>query len=338
MRCSRSQDDFDAAIVAARRRLSIRGERLEQIHATLNEAKAAHKRAFEAVTNAENRVAELESRASRYQEGLKVIGGVYSRWDLGVPPIDIDQARLLIDRRAEEVIRGEQALYLLDISSALDRVSALQARVNQLRLEVEKQAEKLAAAERALDVTRQIENATKTVANEIFTEQFDTVLPLFKELYRRLRPHTTWREIDTDFGGRIRASMNFTVGDGRNPQFLFSSGQRRAAGIAFLLAIHLSRPWCRLRTLLLDDPVQHVDDYRALNLVEVLSAVRCSGRQVVIAVEDSALADLLCRRLRSTTVEPGRRFELSLSPDGSSAIVDQMNILPLPKQALRIAS
>jgi len=44
---------------------------------------------------------------------------------------------------------------------------------------------------------------------------------------------------------------------------------------------------------------QHIDDYRALNLVEVLAAVRRQGRQVIVAVEDSALADLLCRRLRS---------------------------------------
>ena len=82
--------------------------------------------------------------------------------------------------------------------------------------------------------------------------------------YLRLRPHSEWQEIETDIAGHVRASLNFTVGEGKNPQFLFSSGQRRTAGIAFLLAIHLSRPWCTFETLLLDDPVQHIDDYRAL--------------------------------------------------------------------------
>ena len=135
----------------------------------------------------------------------------------------------------------------------------------------------------------------------------------------------------------MRASLNFTVGDGHNPQFLFSSGQRRAAGIAFLLAIHLSRPWCRLRSLLLDDPVQHIDDYRGLNLVEVLSAVRRTGRQVIIAVEDPALADVLCRRLRSTAVEIGRRFELTTAKNGSAAIERQVDIFPLPREILQAA-
>src|SRR5439155_17057970 len=103
---------------------------------------------------------------------------------------------------------------------------------------------------------RQINNAVREVRNQVLTEQFDTVMPLLKELYQRLRPHADWREIETDFGGRVRASLNFVVGDGKNPQFLFSSGQRRAAGLAFLLAMLLSRPWCRLRSLLLAHRVQ----------------------------------------------------------------------------------
>ena len=129
---------------------------------------------------------------------------------------------------------------------------------------------------RALEAAKQINRANKLVANELLAEQFETVLPLLKELYFRLRSHSVWREIETDIAGQIRASFNFTVGDGKNPQFLFSSGQRRTAGIAFLLSIHLSRPWRALNTLLLDDPIQHIDDYRALNLVGVLAAIRRS--------------------------------------------------------------
>lgn len=177
--------------------------------------------------------------------------------------------------------------------------------MNQIRLLLNEETAKLTAARRAVEMATEIDQAAREVPNQVLIEQFDTVMPLLKELYCRLRPHTDWREIEMDFAGRVRASLNFTVGDGRNPQFLFSSGQRRAAGLAFLLAIHLSRPWCGLHSLLLDDPVQHIGDYRALNLVEILSAIRRTGRQVIIAVEDHALADVLCRRLRSTALEGG---------------------------------
>ena len=43
----------------------------------------------------------------------------------------------------------------------------------------------------------------------------------------------------------------------------------------------------------MDDPVQHIDDFRALNLAEVFGAIRQNGRQVICAVEDQALGELL---------------------------------------------
>lgn len=134
----------------------------------------------------------------------------------------------------------------------------------------------------------------------------------------------------------MRASLNFFVGNGRNPQFLFSSGQRRAAELAFLLAVHLSRPWCKWDTLLLDDPVQHVDDYRALNLVEVLAAIRRSGRQVVVAVEDAALGGPTLPTAEENILEPGRRYDLDYAKDGSAQIAGLLDVLPLPEKSLPI--
>ena len=159
----------------------------------------------------------------------------------------------------------------------------------------------------------------------------------WQRAYQRLRPHADWTEIESDFGGRVRGSLNFTVGDGYNVQFLFSSGQRRAAGLAFFLAMHLSRRWCQWKSLLLDDPVQHIDDYRALNLVEVLAAIRRDKRQIIVAIEDVALADLLCRRLRSSIGESGKRFELSTSITGTSQIATVHDIYPMPREILRPA-
>jgi recombinational DNA repair ATPase RecF len=232
----------------------------------------------------------------------------------------------------------ERAADTIEASGQSGKLATLETSVTELRNEVERLNSKVTISENSLDVSRQIDKAAKSVPNEILVEQFETVMPLLKELYRRLRPHSDWTEIGSDFGGRVRGSLNFTVGEGYNPQFLFSSGQRRAAGLAFLLAIHLSRPWCKWKSLLLDDPVQHVDDYRALNLVEVLSAIRRSGRQIIVAVEDQSLADLLCRRLRSTTSELGRRYDLGGTKDGVPAIVSELMISPLSTETLKLVS
>jgi ABC-type hemin transport system ATPase subunit len=88
-------------------------------------------------------------------------------------------------------------------------------------------------------------------------------------------------------------------------------------------------------TLLLDDPVQHIDDFRALQLVEVLSSLRMAGRQVVVAVEDEALADLLCRRLLSSPEQSGRRYTIDFNESGAADVIACKEIPPLSPGILR---
>jgi chromosome segregation protein len=110
------------------------------------------------------------------------------------------------------------------------------------------------------------------------------------------------------------------------------------AGLAFLLSVHLARSWVRLNTLVLDDPIQHIDDFRALHLIEVMAALRQDDRQIVCAVEDSALADLLCRRLFSTTSALGRRYDIEAGPSGGSIVARRTEIPPMPVGVLRQAT
>ena len=333
----RSAGEFASAIAAARSRLDSQGEKAARTADRMAKEDLAARQVEQELLTAKQSLADYDARRARVAQDLASVRSVFERHGLQADPLNPELARGLVLERQEETAQLEHALFILEASGAHDRVTALESRIAQLRASVEEESLRSTAAERAVEAARHINNAAKSVANQILTEQFDTVMPLLKELYQRLRPHAGWREIETDFGGKVRASLNFTVGDGQNPQFLFSSGQRRAAGLAFLLAIHLSRPWSRLRSLLLDDPVQHIDDYRALNLVEVLSAIRRTGRQIVIAVEDPALADLLCRRLRSTADETGRRFDLFSGLNGSASIESQTEVRPLPREVLPLA-
>jgi len=122
-----------------------------------------------------------------------------------------------------------------------------------------------------------------------------------------------------------------------NPRFTFSAGQKRVLGLAFLIAVHLSRPWSHLRTLVLDDPVQHIDDYRAMHVIEVLSAINRSGQQIVCAVEDTDLADLLCRRLGNTDRDSGIRIEMEYVPGSGATAVKTEDIAGVPRRVLLTA-
>jgi chromosome segregation protein len=331
----RTKDQFEAGLTKARERLAGRAERLRSVLAGVEQAKAALSRADDAVTTSTSRLTILRTSRTAVNQEAAAIQLIYreSGFDVGVDQPDVAQ-RLVLSAQ-EQLAVVERALFVLEASSAIDRVTTLEERVSALKEQADKAAAKLSDLEKAAENARQIDVAAKTVSNQMLEEQFDTVMPLLKELYRRLRPHPAWLEIEADFGGRVRASLNFVVGRAGNPQFLFSSGQRRAAGLAFLLAIHLSRTWCRWNSLVLDDPVQHIDDYRALNLAEVLSSIRRMGRQVVVAVEDPALADVLCRRLRSAVGDVGRRIDLQVSTTGSTEIAGVIDIPPLPSNVLQ---
>jgi chromosome segregation protein len=332
-----SAEEFEHAIAATRAWLAEIGERLKASARAVAEARSAASVAVNDLTLAQRRQQELASRKDRLEAELAAVREIYAALGFAARVEEPEQAQNLLLQERQVLVRLERALLILESSGAVDRMRSLEARVASLRQSVEQEIAQLTAAEKASEAARQIDASTRTVANEILAEQFDTVMPLLKELYRRLRPHSEWKDIQVEFGGRVRASLNFSVEGGRNPQFLFSSGQRRAAGLAFLLATHLSRQWCRWQSLLLDDPVQHIDDYRALNLIEVLAAIRRSGRQVIVAVEDPALADVLCRRLRASLDDFGRRFDLRTSKTGTAEIAEIQDIHPLPREVFRFA-
>lgn len=333
----RTNDDFLSALSRLRARTEENGALARSISEQLDSSRHREVTADRNLTLANEAYEALVQRRDSAQRRLLEIRSQLSELPVKIDASSAAQVRNGVLRIQEETSSLEQAMIMAEGSSAVDRVASFENRVNQLRATADLEAVRLGNLAQAVELAKQIDKATKVVSNELLSEQFETVLPLLKELYTRLRPHAEWQEIETDIGGHIRASLNFTVGDGRNPQFLFSSGQRRTAGIAFLLAIHLSRPWCKFDTLLLDDPVQHIDDYRALNLAEVLSSIRRDGRQVIIAVEDVALADLLCRRLRSVLRDEGKRFDLGTQTDGSAAISMETLVSPLPKEVMQIS-
>ncbi len=107
--------------------------------------------------------------------------------------------------------------------------------------------------------------------------------------------------------------------------------------MAFLLAVHLSRSHCQFNSLVLDDPVQHIDDYRALHLVEVLHSIRRSGRQVICTIEDESLASLLCRRLLGPLGEEGSLVKMEYVSNAGVAAKAIERFLPLEKIAILAA-
>jgi DNA repair exonuclease SbcCD ATPase subunit len=265
---------------------------------------------------------ELESEARKY--------GIGPAPGKNYPPI----LQKEIESRRNKLLAIEKAISTIESSKVFERILELERELEVTRresAEIEKRNEVLRSAEsRGLRALSEV----KRILGEIVDERLAELSPLLKELYSRLRPHIDWPEISYHIRGDVRRFLSLKVGEELNPRFMFSSGQRRAAGLAFLLAVHLSRSWCRLFSLVLDDPIHHIDDYRALNLVELLAAIRRSGEQLICTTEDSALADLLCRRLRSVETDEGCLINLEYKPGEGVKVASCRQIYPFPGEVI----
>lgn len=232
--------------------------------------------------------------------------------------------KLLLEN--EPIIRAESALRILDTISFNTLLESSQRERQDAEKKVEELEGKLATARKAESMAKALYDASRRAANEALDDRLDLIGPLLGDLYRRLRPHTSWRDIDYRIRGDVKRFLSLEIGDGLNPQFIFSSGQRRATGLAFLLSIYLATSWSKFRTIILDDPVQHIDDFRAVHLAEVLASLHGQGHQVICAVEDAALANLLCRRLPILSNSNGLHIELGENEFGVLSVIKEQKI------------
>ena len=333
---TRTDGEFAAGIQSAR-------ARIDQLAGGVNIARENLARAREAASQAEQQVAEAQAVWDAIEQQLRTLRAreeahieIFERYGLNpanaANPDALDREAL--DER-EQLVELERALNALEASRAVDALTSVDARVSVLRRQADAAADELARAQGAVASAKSLEKSVRRSAAEIVDERLAGISPLLNEIYQRLRPHANWRSIDYSIRGDVRRFLSLKVGKDLNPQFVFSSGQRRAAGLAFLLSIHLARPWSRWETLVLDDPVQHIDDFRALQLVEVLASFRQAGRQVVVAVEDEALADLLCRRMLSTPEQRGRRCTIDFNERGAADVTARLEIPPMAPGILR---
>ena len=250
------------------------------------------------------------------------------------PDADPDEADRLVADLEDQTARAAADLRTLETRQyetvrvrETRRAEAIAAQIEEAE-RVAGQARKAAATAKALH------NAANRAALETLNERLQRVRPIMNDLYQRLDPHPVWKDINSIIRGQTKGFMRFEVGGQHNPQFIYSSGQRRATGLAFLLAVNLSLAWSRWETVLLDDPVQHVDDFRAVHLAEVVGQFVRQGRQVVCAVEDAALADLLTRRLPNVSHGAAQRVTLKLEADGSSTAESPRTIPQLPRHSI----
>jgi chromosome segregation protein len=336
---TRTPNEFAVGLRALEARLRNTGSNIQGARAAVEKATLASEtvatelqRCVQAISGLELRETALTQREAALRQNLRTVGGLTS------PNGELGLSQQFVAQERSRLIDLERAVLTLEASRSIDQIAELEAKAEMFRKESDLLGDRLARTKRAQVVARDLHHAVQRARVEVSDERLAALRPVLSEFYQRLRPHADWRTIRYSIRGDVTRLLSLRVGEDINPRFVFSSGQRRAAGLAFLFAVHVSRPWCLWQSLLLDDPVQHIDDFRALHLIEVLAALGSTDRQIICGVEDSALADLMNRRLLGSSASVGLRYDLERVAEGSTTVANISRVQPMLRGLMRRAA
>jgi exonuclease SbcC len=160
------------------------------------------------------------------------------------------------------------------------------------------------------------------LVRRVFTESLNRV---WRDLFVRLAPEEpfvpAFRVPDANEG--VVAILETVHRDGKPggpPEAMLSAGNLNTAALTLFLALNLSVPQ-RLPWILLDDPVQSMDEVHVAQFAALLRTLaRDHGRAVIIAVHERALFDYLALELSPASRHDGLvTVELSRAPDGTTS-------------------
>lgn len=130
---------------------------------------------------------------------------------------------------------------------------------------------------------------------------------LFNKIYELLNPHRRFKMIDFNVDiNRNKIGINFNAKHSKvngRPEFLFSSAQLNTFGICMFLSMALRQNWLDLNTILIDDPIQNLDDINVLSLIDFLRGLLDSDesdkKQIVLSTHDERFYDLMVRKFQN---------------------------------------
>lgn len=193
------------------------------------------------------------------------------------------------------------------------KVSERKTRVENARKRVDSSIKK------ARSLARAATNTKTNLFNRVFNESLNG---LCTELFRRLvKTETFLPHIRGSIErGKIRVGIHGSTEGVKSFEQLasvLSSGNLNTAALSLFLSLHLiEEP--RHHLLILDDPVQNMDDVHVVQMAGLLRAlVHQANRQLVISVHERALFDYLCLELGPTR-QTDSLITIELSRNGES--------------------
>jgi chromosome segregation protein len=323
---------------------------LDQTAGELAKQAAAEEQAAKTFAEATARAGEI-SQARAQQEAWRARVGatvtdLAERFELR-QQVELANGDRVALQAAREAF-AEVARAVGDVASAFGwiaetaAVSAAEAQLADIEAQIGEARERAARASATEDEARALQRAAVRAAASVTEERFAILRPIIQDVYARLDPHPTFTDLAfTVDVYREKGIASPQVLDPErelraDPLLVFSSSQANVVALSAFLALSWAAGDDSMPFLLLDDPLQSLDDVNALGFADLCRHMR-THRQLMVSTHDLRLASLLERKLA-----PRREDENTLSLRfvawaRSGPLIDRYEVEPQVDQGVRRA-
>jgi exonuclease SbcC len=183
-------------------------------------------------------------------------------------------------------------------------IGELQQEIQSARVKLQQDEKELAGRGATGEQAQSVIEALREAASRVVTERVKEIEPLLSEMYSRIDVHPAFRVVRFLASVvRGRGLLSTVVSDplaGINcdaPSAVLSSSQMNALAVCMFLSLNLGITRQPLEAVIMDDPLQSLDDINLLGLVDLLRRTK-DQRQLCISTHDVRFGNLLARKLR----------------------------------------
>ena len=225
------------------------------------------------------------------------------------------EASVTLPREAVEAEGAAAVSYLDDLAMLLDRygdaldeakstgdMDRARSELEHSRSALQEQMARLESLTSQAASLKQLAEASTLGRVDVTAERFEAIEPLVVDIYSRLDPHPAFKVIgfqhDTYYGKGTSTPVVRDVAAGveADPLIVFSASQANIAALSYFLAMSLGAGYRSLPFVLLDDPLQSMDDVNVLGFADLCRFIR-TERQLILSTHDRRFANLLGRKL-----------------------------------------
>lgn len=266
------------------------------------------------------------------------------------PGNEIQRLTLELDRvarRKSQIARTLEAGREFDAAASLD---SSKTRRDRIEIESRTLQHSLASKEQDIvdrrhtnEVATVLLDAVKSDAETFVTDRLKQLKPLLRQFYAAIDPHPTFRSVEIatrQFGGKHRLTPMLRDDevqvDVTEPGETLSTSQANALAVSLFLSFNLGFAPTHVKSLILDDPLQNLDDVHLLGLVDLLRKI-LPHRQLIVTTHDHAFASLLARKLRPVSEDFRTTYIRFTKWDRNGPGIEQWDV-PAEKSPMKLVS